>query len=324
MPFDPAKDIPDLSGRVIFITGGQQRRSDLVYRFSHRSGTSGIGKAAVLTLAAHGPSKIYFTGRNAQAGHDVVAEVESSTPSVQTTFIQCDLASSRQAIREAVTKNFTSTQLHIFIANAGIMATPAGLTQDGFEVQFGTNYLGHALLLQLLRPRLLHTAQQGHDTRVVVVSSFGHTMAPPSGIDFDNLQNDNAGTTWQRYGQSKLADIFLAKSLAKHHPEFTSVSVHPGLVRTQLSSGVETSFMTPLFKLMRWTPLYQSAEKGAYNVLWAATVTKDQIQNGMYYEPGGKVPGKAAKSSGQSELVHDESLAEKLWDWTEKELSDVA
>ncbi|KAH0399526.1 hypothetical protein KCU89_g6118, partial [Aureobasidium melanogenum] len=92
MPFDPAKDIPDLSGSVIFITGG----------------TSGIGKAAVLTLAAHGPSKIYFTGRNAQAGHDVVAEVELSTPSVQTTFIQCDLASSRQAIREAVTKNFTS------------------------------------------------------------------------------------------------------------------------------------------------------------------------------------------------------------------------
>ncbi|KAH0359488.1 hypothetical protein KCU65_g9942, partial [Aureobasidium melanogenum] len=307
MSFDPAKDIPDLPGKVIFITGG----------------TSGIGKAAVLALAAHSPSKIYFTGRNAQAGHDVVAQVKSETPSVQATFIHCDLASSRESIREAVTRNFTSTQLHIFIANAGIMATPAGLTHDGFEVQFGTNYLGHALLLQLLRPSLLHTAQRGHDTRVVVVSSFGHTLAPPSGIDFDNLRNPNAGTTWQRYGQSKLADIFLAKSLAKHHPEITSVSVHPELVRTQLSSGVETSFLTPVFKLMRWTPLYKSADKGAYNVLWAATAPKDQVQSGMYYEPVGKVPGRVAKGSGQSEPVHDESLADRLWEWTEKELSDI-
>ncbi|KAG9523119.1 hypothetical protein KCV07_g2794, partial [Aureobasidium melanogenum] len=292
MPFDPAKDIPDLSGRVIFITGG----------------TSGIGKAAVLTLAAHGPSKIYFTGRNAQAGHDVVAEVKSSTPSVQTTFIQCDLASSRQAIREAVTKNFASTQLHIFIANAGIMATPASLTQDGFEVQFGTKPC-FAASVASSTPAPYCPARSRHTRR--------------RGIDFDNLQNANAGTTWQRYGQSKLADIFLAKSLAKHHPEITSLSVHPGLVRTQLSSGVETSFMKPVFKLMRWTPLYQSAEKGAYNVLWAATAPKDQIQNGAYYEPVGKVPGKAAKGSGQSELVHDEPLAEKLWEWTEKELSDV-
>ncbi|CAD0109777.1 unnamed protein product [Aureobasidium uvarum] len=308
MPFNPATDIGDLSGKVIFVTGG----------------TSGIGKAAVLALAAHHPSEIYFTGRNTQAGRDVTALLKSSAPSVQTHFIECDLASPRQTIREAIVAGFTAKRLDILIANAGIMATPAALTKEGFEIQFGTNYLGHAVLVRVLREQLLRTAQQGSDTRLVVVSSFGHTLAPPSGIDFDALRTANAGTTWQRYGQSKLADIYLAKSFARHFPQVTSVSVHPGLVRTQLSNGVESSWLTPVFKLLRWTPLYQSADKGAWNVLWAATAPKDQIKNGMYYEPVGKEPGKAAKGSGQSETVKDEALAERLWQWTEGELSNVA
>ncbi|KAG9568725.1 hypothetical protein KCU71_g2944, partial [Aureobasidium melanogenum] len=205
------------------------------------------------------------------------------------------------------------------------MAFEAGASQRTFkESALGLAASSEEELRHLPQDKGAAIAYEGHNTRVVVVSSFGHTLAPPSGVDFDNLRTANAGRTWQRYGQSKLADIFLAKSLAKHHSEITSVSVHPGLVRTQLISGVETSFMTPVFKLMRWTPLCQSADKGAYNVLWAATAPKDQIQNGMYYEPVGKVPGKAAKGSGQSELVQDEYLAERLWKWTETELRDFA
>ena len=116
------------------------------------------------------------------------------------------------------------------------MAVPRGLTAEGFEVQFGTNYLGHAVMLRLLLPVRLRTADMSDkgDVRLVVLSSFGHTMYPPGGIEFDKLRIADAGTKWQRYGQSKLADILLAKGMAKRYPQITSVSVHPGLVRTEL------------------------------------------------------------------------------------------
>ena len=205
------------------------------------------------------------------------------------------------------------------------MAVPPGLTAEGFEVQFGTNYLGHAVMFRLLRPVMLHTAElsDGSDVRLVVLSSFGHTMHPSGGIEYDKLKVADAGTKWQRYGQSKLADILLAKGVAKRYPQITSVSVHPGLVRTQLGGRAESSMLTSLMKMMRWTPLYQSAERGAYNILWAATTPKDKVENGGYYEPVGKTPGEPTSHSGMAALCSNAESADKLWEWTEKELEGL-
>ena len=260
-----------------------------------------------------------------QAGSNVIAEAKSHAAACPVTFIQCDLSSSRETIRRALLDNFSSSRLDIFIANAGVMAVPPGLTAEGFEVQFGTNYLGHAVMLRLLRPVMLRTADMsdGGNVRLVVLSSFGHTMHPPGGIEFDKLNTIDSGTNWQRYGQSKLADILLAKGIAKRYPQFTSVSVHPGLVRTELSAGVEPSMLTPLLRLMRWTPLYQTAEKGAYNTLWAATTPKENLENGGYYEPVGKTPGEPTSYSGMAEICRDEGLEDKLWKWTEHELEGL-
>ena len=205
------------------------------------------------------------------------------------------------------------------------MAIPPSLTAEGFEVQFGVNYIGHAVMLRLLQPVMLRTADisDGGDVRLVVLSSFGHTMHPLGGIQFNKLGMADAGTKWQRYGQSKLADILLAKGMAKRYPQITSVSVHPGLVRTELGGRVERSMLTPLLRLMRYTPLYQSAEKGAYNTLWAATTPKANLENGGYYEPVGKTPGKPTSYSGVADICSDEGLADKLWEWTENELKGI-
>lgn len=205
------------------------------------------------------------------------------------------------------------------------MAIPPGLTAEGFEVQFGTNYLGHAVLLQLLRPLMVRTAREngGRDVRFVAVSSFGHTLAPAQGIEFEKLKMPDAGTKWHRYGQSKLADILLAKGMAKRYPEILSTSVHPGLVSTELGSRAERTVMLTLAEWLRWTPLFKSPEKGAHNLLWAATAAKERVKSGGYYEPVGKTPGKQSSTSGVAEICGDEGLADKLWEWTEKELGDL-
>ncbi|KAL8662416.1 MAG: hypothetical protein Q9202_004737 [Teloschistes flavicans] len=211
----------------------------------------------------------------------------------------------------------------------GVMAIPDGLTAEGFEIQFGTNYLGHAILLQLLQPLMLRTARDsssekgGNDVRFVAVSSFGHTMAPSQGIEFERLKTPDTGTRWQRYGQSKLADILLAVGMTKRYPEIMSVSVHPGLVSTELGARAARSPMLMISELLRWTPLFKSPEKGAYNVLWAATTAKDHLQGGGYYEPVGKTPGKPRSTSGMTELCRNERLANRLWEWTEKELKEL-
>lgn len=289
-------------------------------------GTTGIGKAAVIALASHNPSCIYFTGRNAQAGANVIAESKRQAPTCQITFIRSDLSASRNTIRGTILDNFKSSRLDLFIANAGVMAVPPSLTDEGFEVQFGTNYIGHAVMLHLLRPLMLRTINlpDGGDVRVVVLSSWGHTMHPPGGIQFDKLHTADAGTKWQRYGQSKLADILLAKGMAKHYPQITSVAVHPGLVRTELGGRVESGLLTSAMNLLRWTPMYQSAEKGAYNALWAAVSPKQPLKNGGYYDPVGKTPGKPTKyGTGVAEICNDEELADKLWEWTESELEGL-
>ncbi|KAF2717804.1 NAD(P)-binding protein [Polychaeton citri CBS 116435] len=299
MTFSPARDIPDLTAKTVLVTRD----------------TSGIGKATVLSFAIHSPAPIYSTGRNARAGPQILEELHIISPGTSAIFIQCDLIGPRQSIWQAFATNFTSTQLDVFVANAGIMAVLAALTNEGFEIQFGANYVA-----------LLKATSQGNGpARIVVVSSFGHTMAPPSDIEFDKLKTSDAGTTWQRYGQSKLADIFLTKSMAKRFPQITSPSVHPGFARIKLS--VQTKFLPlkMLFSLLKYTPLYKTAEAGAYNTLWAATVPKDKVENGSYHEPVGKVPLSTPNGSlGMSKIVSDEMLADRLWDWTEKELEDVA
>ncbi|KAI0377724.1 NAD(P)-binding protein [Hypomontagnella monticulosa] len=291
-------EIPDLSEKVIFITGG----------------TSGIGKETIFFLAAHNPARIYFTGRNETAAAEVIAAAKAKSPNTEIIFIKCDLNWARNKIRQALVDGFKSDRLDIFIANAGIMATPPGLTEEGFEVQWGSNFLGHAVMEQLLRPILLRTAESGRDVRHVEVSSNAHSFAPKGGIQFEQLREAAAVGEFARYGQSKLAQILYCQALARRYPQITSIPVHPGVGKTGLMTHAKAGWARAAINVTGF--LIKSAEECAYNSLWAATAPLQTIQNGQYYEPVGK------KTSG-SKLAGDEALAEKLWEWTANELKDL-
>ncbi|KAJ7090568.1 oxidoreductase [Mycena crocata] len=298
MKFNPSTDIPDLTAKVFFITGG----------------TAGIGKESVLALAKHNPERIYFSGRDSKRAADIIAEIKSVNPTVPVVFLECDLtslASVEKAAKQIVSE---SERLDVVICNAGIMNVPPALTKDGYEVHFGVNHVAHALFIKLLLPTLLRTAAlPDSDVRILCLTSQAHRMSPWGGILFDGLRTtqDSGLIKSLRYGQSKVANILYAAELARKYPQITAVSIHPGVVRTDLLAQQTAftraaSFLTHPFSML--TP-----SEGAYNQLWAATTDKTKIVNGAFYEPVG-VPGTHGRRS------VDQKLASRLWDWTDKEL----
>ncbi|KAJ5373220.1 hypothetical protein N7517_005226 [Penicillium concentricum] len=298
MPLDynPDKEIPDLTGKSIFITGG----------------TGGLGAASAIHLAKHNPSHIYLSGRNATSAEKVIKQIHGTNPNLAVTFIKCDLASLTSVKKAA--EHFTSQHqtLDILMCNAGIMAKPPSLTVDGYEVQFGTNHLGHALLIKKLLPLL----EASRNPRLVILTSQGMGLHPHGGIIFDKLkttQDIAFGGPWRRYGQSKLANLLYARELAKRFPAITTVSVHPGVVSTGLVDDLSLKNKVIVYGIAWW--LLIKPHEGAFNQTWAATVDKAKIRNGGYYEPVGKLEDRKL-----DETAKDEALAESLWDWTEEAL----
>ncbi|KAL1599804.1 hypothetical protein SLS60_007609 [Paraconiothyrium brasiliense] len=303
--------MPDLSGRVYFVTGG----------------TTGLGAGAISLLAAKNPAKIFISGRNKSKADELIAKLEKTSTSTELVFVEYDLSSLASVQQAAQRFLAQSSRLDVLMCNAGIMAVPPGLSKDGYEIQFATNHLGHALLIKLLLPTLLETASQpGSDVRIVNLSSTAHSTTPSGGIEFSTLKTPQAslGPIYQprkftRYGQSKLANLLYTAELAKRYPSITSVAVHPGFIKTDLITG--TSFVDrQIVAMARLASLASggrnmSFEEGPYNQTWAATTPKKNLKNGGYYEPIGSlvVP---STSHGK-----DSALAERLYDWTETELA---
>ncbi|EME84493.1 uncharacterized protein MYCFIDRAFT_134134 [Pseudocercospora fijiensis CIRAD86] len=300
--FNPEKEIPDLSGRVILVTGG----------------TGGLGRETVLSFAQHNPAHIFFTGRSQPSAEQTMQLATQKAPQTPVTFIKCDLASFssvKQAAQDILSK---TDRLDILNANAGIMASPSGMTTDGYEIQFGTNHIGHALLVKLLTPLLQKTAQTGADVRVVWDTSLGYKAS--TGIDFSKLKTKQEDISyflapWFRYGQSKLANLLYARAYAKKYPEITSVSIHPGVSATGLVENL--SFFHKVFVYSTSYFLMIPPEQCAWNQQWAAVAPLGkgprQVETGTWYEPVG-LKGSLTKAGA------DDELAEVLWRWTEKEL----
>ncbi|KAL2204544.1 oxidoreductase [Sarocladium strictum] len=314
MPFDnynPDEDIPDLSGKTIFITGG----------------TGGIAREAITQLAKHSPSQIFFTGRNTEAANSLLALTSSSSTTV--TFLKCDPHSLRDV--QAAAQRFLqqAKSLDIFIANLGIHSEQPLLTKDGYEINFGLSHLSHAAYLKAFLPLMLKTAEKpGSDVRYIAVTSQGTLLHPKQGIDFTSVKNANAfdwtpplGGSWTRYGQSKLANVLFAKELARRHPSITSFAVHPGVVETDFVKNLSWKFRT----ITRMSQIgkggtIQPAD-GACNPMWAATSPDvkrrlEQDEGVAWYEPVGLV----AKGDA---MCHNEKLAKELWDWSMKELDGL-
>ena len=275
-----------------------------------------------------------MTARNRSKAEATITEVNETLPETARStirFLECDLTSFESIKSAAKTFDAESDRLDVLINNAGIMACPEGLTKEGYEIQFGTNHVGHALLTKLLLPKLQQTASSATpgSVRIVNLSSAAEAFAPkPNGINFDGLKQANGGGigTWGRYGQSKLANIMYTKALAKRYPEIVCVSVHPGAVNTNLTTGPVASYGAWL----SWPAkiignlFMKTVGEGAWNQTWAATAPiaaagdktgQEGVKTGAFYWPVGLL-------NKDSALAKDEqgTLSEKLWDWTEKEL----
>ncbi|ROW15365.1 hypothetical protein VPNG_02262 [Cytospora leucostoma] len=301
--FDPERDVPLLTGKVIFITGG----------------TAGLGARTLEQLAKKKPSHIYFTGRSTKGAEAIISKIEGFVPRTNITFVQLDQAD-LASIKRALEKDFKHDRLDVLICNAGIMATPAGTSKDGYEIQFAINHLGHALIIKKLLPTLLRTAAlPGADVRVISITSLGWKGHPAGGIQFETLrsaQDMGFAGPWKRYGQSKLANIIYPAELARRHPRVTALSVHPGVAETEL---VNTQpFLHKVAIYVGNLGRLDSPGDATLNTLWAAAAApKSELQNGAWYLPVGVLA--------QSQLDKDASdpeLAKKLWDYTEDALKD--
>ncbi|KAF3760418.1 hypothetical protein M406DRAFT_358633 [Cryphonectria parasitica EP155] len=193
-----------------------------------------------------------------------------------------------------------------------------GLTKDGYELQFGVNYMSHALLVRRLLPLLERTAttQPSADVRIIVLTSAAFRAGP---IAFDKLKTVQNNFLLMggimRYGQSKLADLLLARELAERYPAILSVSVTPGMVATGLvrnHSAFKVGFSWLSAQLTQGG--YIKTEEGAYSQLWCVAAPRDKIVPGVLYEPVGLLSKMSSKHS------TDKNISKKLWEWTDAEL----
>lgn len=277
-------------------------------------GTAGVGSGTVIELARHSPAHLLFTGRNSKSAQATISSAQAAGPGVRVSFVSCDLANLASVKTAAERVLSDLTRLDVLVCNAGIMAKPAGLSRDGYEIHFATNHLGHALLAQKLLPLLDRTADSGADVRVVMVTSTAWRGTPPGGIVFDKLKTMQKMPLgrWLRYGQSKLANLLYARELSKRHPSILSFSLTPGVVETGLVTDL--GLMDRALVYIPNIGKVKTQEEGTHNLLWAISAPRDSIKPGAFYEPVGDLSRMETKAS------KDPELGDKLWNWTEMEL----
>ena len=279
---------PDLSGKIAIVTGGN----------------SGIGVETVKALAS-AKCKV-LACRNVAAGKAAREEMYTRYDIDVEELDLNDLASVKAFADRVAT-------VDLLVLNAGIMAlNQKELTVDGFEKQIGVNHFGHAYLTRLLRPKLEARGTAAAPSRVVVVASTAHGFAAkewtPQDLDLDFKQVKYS--PWGAYGNSKLANILFAKALAKRLPEtVTAVSLHPGVIRTQLWRETPAAGGLGGFLLGRMAD--KSIPQGAATTVWAAVAP--EVPRGEYLDD-------CTVASKRSDQAKDDALADALWEATEARL----
>ncbi|CAL9210043.1 unnamed protein product [Musa hybrid cultivar] len=285
----------DASNLTVIITGG----------------ASGIGAETARVFALRG-AHVIIAARNMEAATDAKQLILKTTPSARVDLLELDL-SSLKSVR-AFSDKFLSMDLplNILINNAGVMFCPHQLSEDGTEMQFATNHIGHFQLTNLLLEKMKSTARKtGIEGRIVNLSSVAHIYTYEDGIRFSELNEKYGYSSKKAYGQSKLANILHANELSRRLQEeganVTVNSVHPGLIMTNLMR--HTFFLMRMLKMVSYI-LWKNVPQGAATTCYVALHPSVKGVSGKYF-----VDCNEAKPSS---LAGDETLARRLWDFSEK------
>jgi NAD(P)-dependent dehydrogenase (short-subunit alcohol dehydrogenase family) len=287
-------DVPDQSGRVAIVTGAN----------------SGLGYDTAAVLADKG-AHVVLAIRNLDKGKEAVDRIKAASPNAVVALQELDLSSLDSVRKAAAELHAAHPRIDLLINNAGVMYVPTReTTKDGFEMQFGTNHLGHFALTGLLLDNMLSV----DGSRVVTVSSVGHRLM--ARIHFDDPHLARKYNRVEAYGQSKLANLMftydLQRRLKLKGVPTVALAAHPGFADTELMR-----YLPDFIPAFMWKPVTQPADKGALPTLRAAT--DPGAEGGQYYGPDGlgEVKGnpKVVASSTQS---HDEDIQRRLWTLSEE------
>jgi NAD(P)-dependent dehydrogenase (short-subunit alcohol dehydrogenase family) len=287
-------DQPDMSGKVVVITGGN----------------SGIGRAAAADLVSMGAT-VLITSRDADRGAGAVAEIRSTTSHGTVELVSLDLASfaSIRACASQVLERFD--RLDVLVNNAGGIISDRRLTGDGFEMTFGVNHLGHFLLTRLLLDRLEASAP----ARVINVASVAHRFS--SGFSFaDPMYESRRYFGTDAYNQSKLANILFTQELARRlmGRGVTANSMHPGAVRSGFGAAGDTRGIERAFLVMG-RPFLIGPKRGARTIVYLASSPKVADVTGKYF-----VRRRVHKPS---RAARDVDTARRLWELSEELVASV-
>jgi NAD(P)-dependent dehydrogenase (short-subunit alcohol dehydrogenase family) len=294
MPNWTTANIPDQTGRTAVISGAN----------------TGLGYETAKALAEKG-AHVVLAVRNLDKGNEAAARIADAAPGVSVAVQKLDLSSLESVRAAAGELRSTHDTIDLLINNAGVMMTPKSTTKDGFELQFGTNHLGHFAFTGLLLDRLLPVP----GSRIVTVSSVGHRFAR-NGINFDDLQSEKNYGRIAAYGQAKLANLMFTYELQRRLQGTNTIAAasHPGGSRTELARNLPLAVRVAEGVL---APLFQGADMGALPTLRAATDAG--VVGGQYFGPDGFGEQRGyPKVVASSRVSHDTDAQRRLWTVSEE------
>lgn len=297
----------DLSGRLALITGG----------------ASGLGSETARVLALRG-ARVVIAARDMAKADAAIAAILADLPTADLEAMQLDLADLDSVRAFAVLFAREHPRLDLLIANAGVMASPPGKTADGFDLQFGTNHLGHFVLVNRLHGPLKAAADAGRKPRVVVLSSRAHRRAD---VDLDDPNFEaRPYDKWQAYGESKTANALFALELDRRWRAdgIRAFSVHPGGIVTELGRHLtdeDRAALLERFQKAGAAPQFKSVPQGAATTVFAATAPELDGEGGYYLENAARAARNDDMESDRPEqqgagvagYAQDPDRAARLW-----------
>ncbi|KAI0345469.1 NAD(P)-binding protein [Trametopsis cervina] len=284
-------DIPDLSGKVMIVTGGN----------------TGVGKETVKALLAKN-AKVYIATRNKEKSLSTIQDLQRETGK-EALFLPLDLADLKSVKASAEEFLSKENKLHVLFNNAGVMEYPIEqLTAQGYDMTFGVNVIGHWYFTELLMPALIAATVDGERARVVTTSSSANYLETLHWDTFTDTPQRRKMRLDALYNQSKHGNVVVARELARRYADkgVVSISVNPGNLRTELQRnlvGVKKFIISQI--------LYP-APMGALTQLYAGTDPHAAELNGEFLIPWARL-GKARKETG------DPAIGKKLWEWLEEQ-----